>query len=150
RLQVDGAGRPAHDGPGRVLHRLDQDSADHIRKPLYVSHQCRPGQEQGCRGFHRLPSDQGPETLAQCLIQQRRADQRCTDAFQWQEGRSPALRAQIQYWPNGDYNFALSDSWNGYVGASFRHIGKRSTDYAFSYPIPGVLPSLPASPTIPG
>jgi len=51
---------------------------------------------------------------------------------------------------NGDYNFALSDSWNGYVGASFRHIGKRSTDYAFSYPIPGVLPALPASPTIPG
>jgi iron complex outermembrane receptor protein len=51
---------------------------------------------------------------------------------------------------NGDYDFALSDTWHGYVGASFQHIGPRSTDFAFSYPLPGVLPLLPASPRIPG
>jgi iron complex outermembrane receptor protein len=51
---------------------------------------------------------------------------------------------------NGDYDFSMGESWRGYVGASFRHVGPRSTDYAFSYPIPGVLPTLPSSPRIPG
>ena len=51
---------------------------------------------------------------------------------------------------SGDYDFALGRGWHGYVGASYQHIGRRSTDYAFSYPIPGVLPALPSSPTIPG
>lgn len=51
---------------------------------------------------------------------------------------------------NGDYDFALGGGWHGYVGASYQYIDKRSTDYAFSYPVPGVLPPLPSSPTIPG
>jgi iron complex outermembrane recepter protein len=51
---------------------------------------------------------------------------------------------------NGDYDFALGGGWHGYVGASYQYIGERSTDYAFSYPVPGVLPPLPSSPTIPG
>lgn len=51
---------------------------------------------------------------------------------------------------NGDYDFAIGGGWHGYVGASYQYIDERSTDYAFSYPIPGVLPPLPASPTIPG
>jgi outer membrane receptor protein involved in Fe transport len=51
---------------------------------------------------------------------------------------------------NGDYDFAIGGGWHGYVGASYQYIDRRSTDYAFSYPIPGVLPALPSSPTIPG
>ncbi|MGH8233380.1 MAG: TonB-dependent receptor [Rhodanobacteraceae bacterium] len=51
---------------------------------------------------------------------------------------------------NGDYDFALGGGWHGYVGASYQYIGERSTDYAFNYPFPGVLPALPASPTVPG
>ncbi len=51
---------------------------------------------------------------------------------------------------NGDYDFALGNGWHGYVGASYQYIGERSTNFAFSYPIPGVLPPLPSSPTIPG
>jgi outer membrane receptor protein involved in Fe transport len=51
---------------------------------------------------------------------------------------------------NGDYDFALGGGWHGYVGASYRHVDERSTDYAFSYPIAGVLPPLPSSPRIPG
>ncbi|HVX06159.1 MAG TPA: TonB-dependent receptor [Rhodanobacteraceae bacterium] len=51
---------------------------------------------------------------------------------------------------NGDYDFALGGGWHGYVGASYRYVDERSTDFAFSYPIPGVLPPLPSSPTIPG
>ncbi|HLI17573.1 MAG TPA: TonB-dependent receptor [Rhodanobacteraceae bacterium] len=51
---------------------------------------------------------------------------------------------------NGDYDFALGGGWHGYVGASYQYIDERSTDFAFSYPIPGVLPPLPSSPTIPG
>ena len=51
---------------------------------------------------------------------------------------------------NGDYDFALGAGWNGYVGASYHFVDERSTDFAFNYPIPGTLPELPASPTIPG
>jgi iron complex outermembrane receptor protein len=51
---------------------------------------------------------------------------------------------------SGDYDFAIGNNWHGYVGASYRHVGPRSTDFAFNYPIPGVLPSLPSSPRIPG
>jgi len=51
---------------------------------------------------------------------------------------------------NGDYDFALGGGWHGYVGASYQYIGERSTNYAFSFPIPGVMPPLPSSPTIPG
>jgi iron complex outermembrane receptor protein len=51
---------------------------------------------------------------------------------------------------NGDYDFALGGGWHGYVGASYQYVGARSTDFAFSYPIAGVLPPLPASPRIPG
>ena len=51
---------------------------------------------------------------------------------------------------SGDYDFALGANWHGYLGASFRRVGPRSTDFAFSYPIPGVLPTLPSSPRIPG
>ncbi|HWG66100.1 MAG TPA: TonB-dependent receptor [Rhodanobacteraceae bacterium] len=51
---------------------------------------------------------------------------------------------------NGDYDFALGGAWHGYVGASYQYIGERSTDYAFSFPIAGVMPQLPSSPTIPG
>ncbi|WHZ18561.1 MAG: TonB-dependent receptor [Rhodanobacteraceae bacterium] len=51
---------------------------------------------------------------------------------------------------NGDYDFALTAGWHGYVGASYHYIGERSTDFAFNYPIAGVLPALPSSPTIPG
>lgn len=51
---------------------------------------------------------------------------------------------------NGDYDFALGGGWHGYVGASYQYISERSTDYAFSYPVVGVLPPLPSSPTIPG
>ena len=36
------------------------------------------------------------------------------------------------------------------MGASYRYVDERSTDFAFSYPIPGLLPPLPSSPTIPG
>jgi outer membrane receptor protein involved in Fe transport len=50
---------------------------------------------------------------------------------------------------NGDYDFALGGGWHGYVGASYRYVDERSTDFAFSYPIAGVLPPLPSSPTIP-
>ncbi len=50
----------------------------------------------------------------------------------------------------GDYDFPMGGGWHGYVGASYQYIGERSTDFAFSYPIPGVLPPLPSSPTIPG
>lgn len=50
---------------------------------------------------------------------------------------------------NGDYDFAMGANWHGYVGAGYQHVGARSTDYAFSYPIPGVLPLLPSSPRIP-
>jgi len=51
---------------------------------------------------------------------------------------------------NGDYDFALGGGWHGYVGASYQYVDERSTDFAFSYPIPGMLPPLPSSPTIPG
>ncbi len=51
---------------------------------------------------------------------------------------------------NGDYDFALGGGWHGYVGASYRYVDERSTDFAFSYPIAGALPPLPSSPTIPG
>ena len=51
---------------------------------------------------------------------------------------------------SGDYDFAMGGGWHGYLGASYQYIGERSTDFAFSYPIPGVLPTLPSSPTIPG
>src|SRR5690348_1215805 len=51
---------------------------------------------------------------------------------------------------SGDYDFALGGGWHGYVGASYRYVGERSTDFAFSYPIAGLLPPLPSSPTIPG
>ncbi|MGH8216621.1 MAG: TonB-dependent receptor [Rhodanobacteraceae bacterium] len=51
---------------------------------------------------------------------------------------------------NGDYDFVLGGGWHGYVGASYQYIDERSTDYAFSYPVAGVLPPLPSSPTIPG
>ena len=51
---------------------------------------------------------------------------------------------------NGDYDFALGGGWHGYVGASYRYIGERATDFAFNYPIAGVLPPLPSSPTVPG
>lgn len=51
---------------------------------------------------------------------------------------------------SGDYDFALGGGWHGYVGASYQYVGERSTDFAFSYPIAGVLPPLPSSPTIPG
>jgi hypothetical protein len=51
---------------------------------------------------------------------------------------------------NGDYDFAMGGGWHGYVGASYQHIDQRSTDYAFNYPVAGVLPPLPASPTLPG
>jgi outer membrane receptor protein involved in Fe transport len=50
---------------------------------------------------------------------------------------------------SGDYDFALGGGWHGYVGASYRYVDERSTDFAFSYPIPGLLPPLPSSPTIP-
>ncbi|MEO6967613.1 MAG: TonB-dependent receptor [Rhodanobacteraceae bacterium] len=50
---------------------------------------------------------------------------------------------------NGDYDFALGGRWHGFAGFSYQYIDERSTDYAFSFPIPGVLPPLPASPTIP-
>ncbi|MGN6789131.1 MAG: TonB-dependent receptor [Rhodanobacteraceae bacterium] len=51
---------------------------------------------------------------------------------------------------SGDYDFALGGGWHGYVGASYRYVGERSTDFAFSYPVAGMLPPLPSSPTIPG
>ena len=51
---------------------------------------------------------------------------------------------------SGDYDFALGGGWHGYVGASYQYVDERSTDFAFSYPIAGVLPPLPSSPTIPG
>jgi outer membrane receptor protein involved in Fe transport len=51
---------------------------------------------------------------------------------------------------SGDYDFALGGGWHGYVGASYRYVDERSTDFAFSYPVAGVLPPLPSSPTIPG
>ncbi|MEO8778525.1 MAG: TonB-dependent receptor, partial [Rhodanobacter sp.] len=52
---------------------------------------------------------------------------------------------------SGDYDFALGNGWLGYVGASYQHIGARSTDYAFNYPLlPSPLPALPASSRIPG
>ncbi len=51
---------------------------------------------------------------------------------------------------NGDYDFAMGGGWHGYIGASYQYIGERSTDFAFSYPIPGVLPPLPSSPKVPG
>jgi outer membrane receptor protein involved in Fe transport len=51
---------------------------------------------------------------------------------------------------NGDYDFALGGGWHGYVGASYQYSDERATDYAFSYPVPGVLPPLPSSPTVPG
>jgi outer membrane receptor protein involved in Fe transport len=51
---------------------------------------------------------------------------------------------------SGDYDFALGGGWHGYVGISYQHVDERATDYAFSYPIAGVLPPLPSSPTIPG
>ncbi len=51
---------------------------------------------------------------------------------------------------NGDYDFALGGGWHGYLGASYRYIGERATDFAFNYPIEGVLPPLPSSPKIPG
>ncbi|MGH8116459.1 MAG: TonB-dependent receptor [Rhodanobacteraceae bacterium] len=50
---------------------------------------------------------------------------------------------------NGDYDFALGGGWHAYVGASYRYIGRRSTDFAFSDPT-HTLPPLPSSPTIPG
>ncbi|HEX5353226.1 MAG TPA: TonB-dependent receptor [Rhodanobacteraceae bacterium] len=50
---------------------------------------------------------------------------------------------------NGDYDFALGGDWHGYVGASYRYVDGRSTDFAFSYPVAGVLPPLPSSPTVP-
>lgn len=50
---------------------------------------------------------------------------------------------------NGDYDFALGAGWHGYVGASYQFIDERSTNFAFSYPIPGGPPPLPSSPTIP-
>ena len=50
---------------------------------------------------------------------------------------------------NGDYDFALGGGWNGFVGASYQYVDERSTDFAFNYPIAGVLPPLPSSPTIP-
>lgn len=49
----------------------------------------------------------------------------------------------------GDYDFDLGNGWHGYVGASYHYVDERSTDFAFSYPIQGVLPPLPSSPTIP-
>jgi len=51
---------------------------------------------------------------------------------------------------SGDYDFALGGGWHGYVGATYQYVDERSTDFAFSYPIAGVLPPLPSSPTIPG
>jgi len=51
---------------------------------------------------------------------------------------------------SGDYDFALGGGWHGYVGASYQYVGERATDFAFSYPVAGVLPPLPSSPTIPG
>ncbi|MEP7185260.1 MAG: TonB-dependent receptor [Rhodanobacter sp.] len=51
---------------------------------------------------------------------------------------------------SADYDFALGGQWLGYVGVSYQRVGSRSTNYAFSYPVPGVLPALPASPRIPG
>ena len=50
---------------------------------------------------------------------------------------------------SGDYDFALGGGWHGYVGASYQYVDERSTDFAFSYPVAGVLPPLPSSPTIP-
>ena len=51
---------------------------------------------------------------------------------------------------SGDYDFALGNGWLGYVGASFQHVGSRSTDYAFNYPVlPSPLPPLPASSRVP-
>jgi len=57
---------------------------------------------------------------------------------------------KFNYGLSGDYDFALGGQWLGYVGLSYSHMDSRSTNYAFSYPVPGVLPPLPASPTIPG
>jgi outer membrane receptor protein involved in Fe transport len=51
---------------------------------------------------------------------------------------------------SGDYDFALGAGWHGYVGASYQYVDERSTDFAFSYPVAGILPPLPSSPTIPG
>jgi len=51
---------------------------------------------------------------------------------------------------SGDYDFALGGGWHGYVGASYQYVGERATDFGFSYPVAGVLPPLPSSPTIPG
>ena len=51
---------------------------------------------------------------------------------------------------NGDYDFALGEGWHGYVGLSYRYISERTTDFAFNYPVAGVLPPLPSSPKIPG
>ena len=50
---------------------------------------------------------------------------------------------------SGDYDFALGGGWHGYVGASYQYVDERSTDFAFSYPVAGVLPPLPSSPTVP-
>ncbi|MGH8112846.1 MAG: TonB-dependent receptor domain-containing protein, partial [Rhodanobacteraceae bacterium] len=50
---------------------------------------------------------------------------------------------------NSEYDFTFGNAWHGYVGATYQHIGERSTDFAFNYPVAGVLPLLPASPTIP-
>ena len=51
---------------------------------------------------------------------------------------------------SGDYDFTLGSGWHGYVGASYQYVDERSTDFAFSYPIAGMVPPLPSSPTIPG
>jgi iron complex outermembrane receptor protein len=63
-------------------------------------------------------------------------------------GDRPPYSPQVEASLSGDYDFPITSAFSGFVGASYHHVGDRTTDFEASAPAGFRRPVFPAYDTV--